>query len=984
MARRGSLVGDAYVRIHADSSAVDRELREEMKAAAKAGSDELIADFDKAIRQKAKQRLRGANEAILDGIVGGKKDWDRQFKQSGLSLDEFAKTVESRMKRIAGATGGKGFKTLQKSLDDFSAWATDARVVEGLERMRKAVADQDKAWRSYSGNLAASAKLERQAEAAMRKTEKAILDQDRAFNSYADNIDPVRRMTRAIKEQEKAFATYSKNVAAAMDFNFDTAIAARMRKAAREANEALVRGIVGGKAEWDKQFKASGEKSVKDFAKRIKKELRDAGTAAEAAGTPFRELGRALREIDVWAKGNSSSRLDRFTRSVRNGRSALFNFADLIGKAFGKGSRNNFFNFTGAVAGGIATIGAALTSGAIGAIGGALKTVSVFGGGAIGIMKGIGQLMGGGGGTGITTALFDFTDGIKDLASSLGGALLSAAKTVIPVLAAVGGAIALGAIAIPPLLAGIANLAAIVTAVAGTISVGLVGALLVAGPLLAAVAGGIGTAILLLAGFKDETKKVAKAIKPLSDAWKEFKKRIQGPVLEKVAKAFSAFAPLLKGFITTITVNFANAIAGAAKHMADLFNSKKFAPFLKIWEKELPDIFGNLAHAISTLAPALIAFFTPILPYAQQLADNLMFASQTFYDWITSAKGQNAVADFMKTAWERAGDLWDIIVLVGQALSGLLTSGDENGGDTIIDAIKKKLQDFVTWINGDGAAGLKQWFQNGVDTAKSLWQSIGDIADALKAVDWQDASDNINTVVEWLGKMVSAGLLLIAGWNTWTAGMGAGWNVFAGIFRSIYDTIIGPIISLMLGGIASVQRALALMLGALGNVTGWEWAKDASRDLYAAADATDQLSEKLRTLPDPTIWINVGIRGEGARVLRGLATGKNKFAEHRANVIFGMARGGILGSPTFIRPNVVAGEAGREAVVPLDRPLSQIDPSVRALAAFAQGMSSLKSGGILGGGGTTIEAGAIVVQAPYSDGRLVAESVFDHLAAAAR
>lgn len=73
-----------------------------------------------------------------------------------------------------------------------------------------------------------------------------------------------------------------------------------------------------------------------------------------------------------------------------------------------------------------------------------------------------------------------------------------------------------------------------------------------------------------------------------------------------------------------------------------------------------------------------------------------------------------------------------------------------------------------------------------------------------------------------------------------------------------------------------------------------------------------------------------------------------------------MARGGVLTGPT----NVLAGEAGREAFVPLDRPLSQIDPSVRALAAFAQGKPHMASGGIVGASRSiTIAPGAIVVMA---------------------
>jgi hypothetical protein len=76
-----------------------------------------------------------------------------------------------------------------------------------------------------------------------------------------------------------------------------------------------------------------------------------------------------------------------------------------------------------------------------------------------------------------------------------------------------------------------------------------------------------------------------------------------------------------------------------------------------------------------------------------------------------------------------------------------------------------------------------------------------------------------------------------------------------------------------------------------------------------------------------------------------------------------MASGGILNQPT----HVYAGEAGREAFVPLDRPLSQVDPSVRWLSAIAQGKSNqMASGGVVGGG-NKIEKIEITVISPDPD-----------------
>lgn len=74
-----------------------------------------------------------------------------------------------------------------------------------------------------------------------------------------------------------------------------------------------------------------------------------------------------------------------------------------------------------------------------------------------------------------------------------------------------------------------------------------------------------------------------------------------------------------------------------------------------------------------------------------------------------------------------------------------------------------------------------------------------------------------------------------------------------------------------------------------------------------------------------------------------------------------MASGGFANFNQYVN----IGESGREAVVPLDRPLSMVDPSVRALAAFAQGLTpdALPSVGVDASGWTIVsnadDAGAV-------------------------
>jgi hypothetical protein len=89
------------------------------------------------------------------------------------------------------------------------------------------------------------------------------------------------------------------------------------------------------------------------------------------------------------------------------------------------------------------------------------------------------------------------------------------------------------------------------------------------------------------------------------------------------------------------------------------------------------------------------------------------------------------------------------------------------------------------------------------------------------------------------------------------------------------------------------------------------------------------------------------------------------------------AAGNIYSGPTVIG----VGEAGPEAVVPLDRPLSMVNPSVRSMSAILQGMTGGRGGVEMGGAKVNFEAGAFNINLPSGDPQLAAEAVLDRLVA---
>lgn len=94
----------------------------------------------------------------------------------------------------------------------------------------------------------------------------------------------------------------------------------------------------------------------------------------------------------------------------------------------------------------------------------------------------------------------------------------------------------------------------------------------------------------------------------------------------------------------------------------------------------------------------------------------------------------------------------------------------------------------------------------------------------------------------------------------------------------------------------------------------------------------------------------------------------------------GVASGGYFGRITNGPMLRWVGEDGPEAIVPLNRDLARVDPSVRALSAIAQG-APMASGGVVGAG-KTINANGWQIVTPSLDPRIVAVEVLDELAAA--
>ena len=82
-------------------------------------------------------------------------------------------------------------------------------------------------------------------------------------------------------------------------------------------------------------------------------------------------------------------------------------------------------------------------------------------------------------------------------------------------------------------------------------------------------------------------------------------------------------------------------------------------------------------------------------------------------------------------------------------------------------------------------------------------------------------------------------------------------NVVDGAFKAIaaagtwlWNTILQPVITAIVGGFAAVARGVANFLDGLSKIPGFGWAKDAADKMRGAADAADKLASNITKIPN--------------------------------------------------------------------------------------------------------------------------------------
>ena len=454
-----------------------------------------------------------------------------------------------------------------------------------------------------------------------------------------------------------------------------------------------------------------------------------------------RSIKTINRDFDRMATGTHRAH-DGFVRVERS----VGRIQKGISRAFGEGSRNNFLNSFGRMMGRLSL-----------ALAAPILTVNALG---RAITDGIGKfrdLAAEGVGTG------------KALVGGLGAAFSSVTQSITSIVAAIIGAvIAFGSIAaVVPI---VTMLAGAITALVGTISIGLIGSLIPLIPLLVAMGAGVAVAGGAIWALSDDIKKGTGHFAAAKRELGGLEKAIRD-VGRKAAPALGSIAATMVRGATRITKSMSGAVNAIFRDFDREIKSPKMDKFYDQWANKMPGIVSKFGQGLTSLGVGLVAFFTPALDIADDLAQKFKNAMDRFKEWSQSASGQNTIAAFFEKAWDRAKTLWSVIKHLSKAIANIFTAGDKGAGKGFLESWEKSLEKFEKWTANP--KNLEKFFEDvkafGTDL-KDITKNVADFFEELnkpenrkRVLELVDAFNKLLTGLEFVASVAEGALIPILG-----------------------------------------------------------------------------------------------------------------------------------------------------------------------------------------------------------------------------
>jgi hypothetical protein len=615
-----------------------------------------------------------------------------------------------------------------------------------------------------------------------------------------------------------------------------------------------------------------------------------------------------------------------------------------------KGSRNDFLNTLGSISRGIENLASKTVTGSLQALADVLGNIGARLLATEGPLSGLGANLG---------AVGARIQGLG--AGGLDGLIIQA------------GVLALSFQAIVAVtgtfLAGLSLLTGAATALAITLGGGLLGGIVLLGPLVAGLAVGVGALALAFSNLSEEQ---ARAFNPLQEFLLGVREATSDALFSDFAAQMQALADAL-GPLQSLFVDTANATREWVNRTLEAFGpGGALEPSLTILGDRLPSIFVGLLDLLGGLSSSLIGLFAAAAPAAETFLDKINGVVAQFSAWVNSAEGQETIKAFLTEALGILGQLWDIAKELGTTLAILFDTG-ANTGDTFLQKIQQILEKFNEWLGSEeGRIALSNWFADSVVAI----QLVGVVLDRL--IKLFDELDNPQTRLSFDTILLALAILI----QTITSVQ----NFFNGLITNIINGLAraqGPITNtgefvkrvqdafanLQTGAMNAINSVVSFFQGLPGRISGA--VGDMTNLLYSAGvNVINGLRNGITAAFNNMIEYIRGLAARIATAFRnalGIASPSKVFREYGINIGEGLALG--------IDDSLTGVDRSLGNLIDTSM-LSNLNSPVSTLAT----QGSATTAGTATGTGSVIEAGAITVVSPYANPMLVAVEVMDALA----
>lgn len=716
------------------------------------------ADVRVTREQNAEQResndLSKSTERLLDSVTRKYEKRERTVNSLGIAMRDLN---EKQRQWIVSAA-----QTAQMT----DNWGPFIKKVGGadraLQKLLSATSEVRDSTSEYDEELN---NLERSLVTYIEEAEEAARAEALRAEALQEEKDLLRDVSREEKEHSRWLERKSRLYADVTDASGDMldkmiaslANAKDQGKAWDDLNAHLRRtGRITGKVKYGMEETDKTIVAVTDHLEEMRREGVLTDDAFESLNREVRDFSESVRQSH-FEIGAGSKRRDRFIGD-------LTRMSDAAARFSGRGARNDFINLFGAMIGGITRLTL-------------VRPAQIFGvaADAVGVFRGSMEKM--------TKAVSEGGRGMSTFAS-IGPSLVRSLGSVGK---AAGGALA-GFVVLSQALGALASFLSLfagMLVIAGrAVYLSFAAPIVAAIPAIAAFGAGAVIAGTAISRWAENSKAFEQAMKPVSAELDTLAKRIT-PAMDGLSRLFGKAS-------LRMVQEFGGSVERVLNNLYENLSDPAMDQFYDQWAVSMPKTFESLGNAISDFTTGLVAFFTPILPYAERLAGAIERAAARFDEWARSTEGQNSIADWMENAWDTAVKLWSGLQDIWSGLGNIFSLADKEGRG-FAGWIQKIGEDFREWTESEeGREAIKEWLSDAADLAGDLGGIISNLAGAFDELDSEsgrEALDNFITLFEAVAAAAEVAADVINGinWVIDTSGVGNGLQLLMDNMSSIID-----------------------------------------------------------------------------------------------------------------------------------------------------------------------------------------------------